>query len=347
VKFLRSLRARLLLGSVLWTMGLLPLSHVVSVGLAVHYPGIAGLPRVIFVSPAEKRAEAFRMMVMHYGVALGFAVVLMVAGLLLIRSGLSPMNRLRERLAAVHAGREPRIVGVYPTEVQPLVNDLNMLLDQREETVSRAIAKAGDLAHGLKTPLSILTRESELVRDAGQAELAGAIAEQVERMRRQMDYHLAHARAAASSRGPGSQCAVAPSASGLIRTMERLHADRGLVIELHVDPEHLVRASREDVDEMVGNLVDNACKWASSRVIVSSERRSPDILIVVEDDGPGLAPSMREAVLQRGVKADEAMAGTGFGLAIVRDLAELYGGSIALDESSLKGLRARLTLPAC
>ena len=162
-----------------------------------------------------------------------------------------------------------------------------------------------------------------------------------------MDYHLAHARASASGRAPGTQCAVATSVAGLVRTMERLHADRGITIESHVGDDHVVQASREDLDEMVGNLVDNAYKWANRRVTVSSEADADTVVIVVDDDGQGLAASMREAVLQRGVKADEAAAGSGFGLAIVRDVAALYGGRIALEESPQGGLRAKLTLPRC
>ena len=147
-------------------------------------------------------------------------------------------------------------------------------------------------------------------------------------MRRQIDYHLAHARAAASGATPGARCAVPASAEGLARTLLRLHADRGLAIEVDVVPAHAVRGEREDLDEMLGNLLDNACKWARSRVV---DRRRPPagatIVITVDDDGPGLEASMREAVLQRGVRADEAAPGSGLGLAIVRDLAELYGGS--------------------
>jgi signal transduction histidine kinase len=246
----------------------------------------------------------------------------------------------------VHAGEERRIEGRYPTEVQPLVNDVNALLDYREETVRRALAKAGDLAHGLKTPLAVLAHEAERARAAGHVDLASAIGEQLDRMRRQMDYHLAHARAAASGRAPGAQCRVVESADGLARTLRSLHAERGLTIDVRVPPEHAVRAQREDLDEMLGNLVDNACKWARTSVALASSTANGNVVITVDDDGPGLAESLREAVLQRGVRADEAAPGTGFGLTIVRDLAELYGGSIVLERATSGGLRARLTLPA-
>jgi signal transduction histidine kinase len=325
----RSFRLRLLVGSLLWTAGLLATSHILSLVFMHRFP------------------MALRI---SGGTVVVISLVFMAVGLLQLRAGLSPFNELRARLSAMRDGRDRRLEGVYPDEVQPLVNDLNALLDQREQAVSRAIAKAGDLAHGLKTPLAVLAQEAERARRAGQAEVAAAIEQQVERMRRQVDYHLAHARAAASGAAPGARCDVAESAEGIARTLRRLHAERGLTIQADVPSDHAVRVQREDLDEMLGNLLDNACKWARARVTVTSAREARDggvIEITIDDDGAGLQASMREAVLQRGVRADEAAPGSGFGLAIVRDLAEVYKGSIALDSSPDGGLRARLTLPAC
>ena len=248
------------------------------------------------------------------------------------------------------------------------MTDLNALLAHQEEAVSRAIAKAGDLAHGLKTPLAVLSNEAERAAAAGHHDLAAAMLEQIERMRRQIEYHLAHARAAASGVTTGARCSVADSAAGLSRTLLRLHAERGIAIAIDTPADHAVRCQREDLDEMLGNLLDNACKWGRARVAVTSGilppnggshtipqegswlppsgGSEPTVEITVDDDGPGLDPSMREAVLHRGVRADEAAPGSGFGLAIVRELAELYGGSIALDTSPAGGLRAILRLPA-
>ncbi len=188
-------------------------------------------------------------------------VFCMVAGFLQVRRGVSPINNLRARLAGLHQGRERRVEGTYPTEVQPLVNDLNALLDQREQAVSRAVAKAGDLAHGLKTPLAILAHEAERARAAGQPEVAAAVQQQVDRMRRQVDYHLAHARAAAAGAAAGALCSIKESADGLARALRRLYAERGLAIDVRVPPDLSVRVQREDLDEMIGNLLDNACKW--------------------------------------------------------------------------------------
>ena len=165
-------------------------------------------------------------------------------------------------------------------------------------------------------------------------------------MSRQVTYHLAQARAAASGATGGGQSSVKESAGGLARTLLRLHAERGIAIDVNVADDVTVRVQREDLDEMLGNLLDNACKWARRHVEATAVRTADVVTIVVDDDGGGITPDLREAVLQRGVRADEAAPGSGLGLAIVRDLAELYGGSISLDASPAGGTRASLSLPA-
>jgi signal transduction histidine kinase len=272
-------------------------------------------------------------------------VFAMLAGLVQVGRGLSPIHNLRSRLAHVHEGRETRVEGQYPAEVAPLVKDLNALIEHREHAVRRAVAKAGDLAHGLKTPLAILAHEAERARDAGQPELATAVSQQVDRMRRQVDYHLAHARAAAGGAVAGAVCSVSESVDGLVRALHRLYADRGIVIAARVPADLRVRVQREDLEEMIGNLLDNACKWGRAQVTVAARQSGPLVEITVDDDGCGLAADLRDTVLQRGVRADEAAPGSGLGLAIVRDIAEVYGGSISLDASPLGGLSARLRFP--
>jgi signal transduction histidine kinase len=322
---MRSLRSRLTLASILWTGGLLMLMHMLSIAFLHSFPGThtVGISLPVLIG-----------------------VLLMLAGLSGLRSGLTPFRELRMRLAAVREGNDRRVTGQYPSEVQPLVDDLNALLEDREKAVKRALATAGDLAHGLKTPLAVLAQEAERLGGGNEA-LAESIGQQVERMRRQVDYHLARARAAASGASPGARCLVAESSAGLVRTLSKLYADRALQIGVEVGAEVAVRAQREDLDEMLGNLLDNACKLAKSRIAVHAEVCSGSVCIAVEDDGPGLAAPLRTVVLQRGMRADEAAPGSGLGLAIVRDLAELYGGTISLGGSPMGGVRAELRLPSC
>jgi signal transduction histidine kinase len=320
-----SLRTRILLAALLWSAGLLGIMHFLFFLLVRVFP---------------------KVMRIHVHTVLIFALVCMIAGLVLVRGALSRFTALRTRLAAIRTGDEHRIAGDYPTEVQPLVTELNALLDHRDEAVRRALAKAGDLAHGLKTPLAVIAHESERLAATGEHDAAAAIQQQIDRMRRQIDFHLAHARAAGSAATLGAHSSIHESVEALIRTLQRLHAERGLTIDARVSPAYAVRVQREDLEEMLGNLLDNACKWARSRVAVGSMVTDTGIVITIDDDGPGLDPALRQNVLERGVRADEASPGWGLGLAIVRDLAEIYGGSIALERSTMGGLSARLTLPA-
>jgi signal transduction histidine kinase len=325
-----SLRGRLLAGAALWTLGLFGLAIVMwHVTLGNRHP--PALMAVIFG---------------HATLVAVICAACLLAGLLQVRRGWSPINQLRTRLARLEAGSARRLDGEYPSEVAPLVGDLNALLDQREQSVARARASAGDLAHGLKTPLAILLQEAERAEAAGQADTARAIREQVDRMLRQVDYQLAQTRADASRRAiPGTSTSVADSADALGRTLRRLHDRRGLAIDVEVPPDLRVRVDREDLDEMLGNLLDNACKWARSRASVSAAPEAGSVLVTIDDDGPGIAVHVRQAVFERGVRADEAAPGSGLGLAIVRDLATACGGEVTLAEAPIGGLRVRLRLP--
>jgi signal transduction histidine kinase len=329
---LPSLRSRIVVGTLLWTIGLFAGVSFVLIHLVYWWPDWV---------------RHIHWALGHFLLIIAITVLAMMAGFWHIKKGLSTLDQLRGRLSSVHSGDAERVTGSFPAEIQPLVDDLNALLDQRERLVQRAIAKAGDLAHGLKTPLAVLSQEAQRAERDGHTALAASVGAQVERMRTQIDYHLAHARAAASGATPGTRSAVKAAAEGLARTLLQLYSQRGIAIDVHVPGEHAVRCQREDLDEMLGNLLDNACKWARTRVSVTSSNGATGLTVITfDDDGPGLAPPMRVSVLQRGVRADEAVPGSGLGLAIVRDLAALYGGSIELAESPSHGVSARLTLPS-
>jgi signal transduction histidine kinase len=318
-----SLRRRLVIGSFLWTFGLVFLTNTLS--LAVVTRRISGGTQHIILMTS---------------LALG----LLIAALVQIRGVMVLFKRLQRHLNEVHEGREDRLRGEYPVEVQPVVSELNALLDAQEARVRRALAKAGDLAHGLKTPLAILGQESERLQTSGHEDAALVVRQQVDRMRRHVDYHLAQARAAASGATLGVSTSVHASVEGLVRTLRHLYAEKHVTMDHDIPAEARVRVQSEDLDEMLGNLLDNACKWGT-QIRVTATAENPAVAILVDDDGPGIAPEMRRQVLQRGVRADEAAPGSGLGLAIVRDLAELHGGSIALEDSPMGGARARLVLP--
>ncbi len=320
----QSLRRRLAIGSIFWTIGLVGLTNLFSLHLiSRRLPG--GVQHFILMS--------------------SLAAGLLVAALIEIRSIVALFKRLHTRLNDVRAGRSERIEGVYPAELEGVVGELNGLLDHQADQVRRALAKAGDLAHGLKTPLAVLGQEAERLQKAGHADAAAIVNQQVDRMRRQIEYHLAHARAAASGNTLGLTAQLLPLAAGLERTLSQLYLDKAVTISVAVSPEHWVRAQGVDVEEMLGNLLDNGCKWGR-HVRLESVAAGAAIEIRVEDDGPGIPAEMRQRVLQRGVRVDETAPGSGFGLAIVRDLAEVYGGSIALETSALGGTRATLVLPS-
>ena len=221
----------------------------------------------------------------------------MFAGLAILWFGLKPFRRLRASLADVHVRRSGQVEGAFPTEVQPLVDDLNALLRDREKATARAITTAGDLAHGLKTPLALLRQEAERAAAAGHGEIAENIAEQVERMARQIDYHLARARAAAAGASGNARCPALERALALERTVSKIHAHRGLRIEVRLPKELQFGVQPEDFDEMLGNLLDNACKWARAEIAVRAEGAE----LIVEDDGAGIPEHLRAAVLARGV----------------------------------------------
>ncbi|MCW5687989.1 MAG: sensor histidine kinase [Pseudolabrys sp.] len=278
------------------------------------------------------------------------AVVLLLTTMFQVRFGLAPLKRITDSLAAIRSGNAERLSGNFPVEIAPLARETNALIESNKEIVERARTHVGNLAHALKTPLSVIVNEA--AARPGDP-LADKVQEQAAIMRDQVARHLERARIAARASVVGSVTDVAPVVEALARTMEKIHRDRGITVDVARTDAVRFRGERADLEEMLGNLVDNACKWAASRVAVEvmRERREgaadePVVRLVVDDDGRGLSPAEREQVARRGQRLDETKPGSGLGLSIVTELAALYGGELKLGAAPSGGLRAELVLPA-
>lgn len=257
--------------------------------------------------------------------------------------GLSPLGRVSRAIAAVRSGQAKRVPEDFPSEVAPLVSEINELLEYTEQQREAARRHAGNLAHALKTPMSVLIGETQGRDDP----LAQAVTAQVQVMRRHVDHQLARARAAGQRGTSSARTETWPALQAIVRTVGRIHTGRDVTIDLAGDRDKLFRGERQDLDEMVGNLVDNAAVHGGGRVFVTVGGAPGTVEIVVEDDGAGIPAEARLRLFSRGERLDTDKPGTGLGLAIARDVAELYGGSIGLEDSEdLGGLLVRLTLPA-
>jgi signal transduction histidine kinase len=273
-------------------------------------------------------------------------LVLIFITMFQVRFGLAPLKRISESLAAIRAGTAEHLEGKFPVEIEPLARETNALLDANREIVERARTHVGNLAHALKTPLSVIVNEAAT---RGDDPLAAKVSEQTNIMRDQIAHHLERARLAARLKVVGSITDVVPVVTALTRTMEKIYQPRGVAIDLDAAAPARFRGERQDLEEMIGNLVDNACKWAQSRVsveVVPDAGAVPMVRIIVDDDGPGLTPAQRDQVARRGRRLDETKPGSGLGLSIVLELSTLYGGSLTLSTAPIGGLRAELVLPA-
>jgi signal transduction histidine kinase len=280
---------------------------------------------------------------------LALTVALLLTTALQVRFGLAPLARISQSLAAIRSGRAERLEGTFPVEIAPLARETNALIDSNREIVERARTHVGNLAHALKTPLSVLFNEAAA---RGNDPLAHKVLEQTDIMRDQVARQLERARLAARSTVVGTLTDVPPVVTALANTMEKLYRSRDIAIAVDA-PEHArFRGEQQDLEEMIGNLVDNGCKWALSRVAIEvmAEKAGADdaksrVRIIVDDDGPGLSPEERERVAERGHRLDETKPGSGLGLSIVVELASLYGGVLTLSTAPIGGLRAELALP--
>jgi signal transduction histidine kinase len=300
---------------------------------------------VIFLA-AEDRTSIDRD-VRGFVVATAGAFVLLGAGLIAaiviqVRVGLRPLFELRREVAAVRRGKAERLAETYPSELTPLAQELNALVEHNQEVVERQRTHVGNLAHALKTPISVMLTEA----DQRPGPLADVVSRQTEAMRQQVDHHLRRARAAARTQGRGERTSVAEVLDELSRTLERIFRDKGVSIDWDAAEDIYFLGERQDLLEIAGNAVENACKWSKAKVRVRAEAVGPErFRLVVEDDGPGLPPDRRDEVLRRGTRLDETAPGSGLGLSIIDELARAYGGALALGDSPLGGLRLETDLP--
>ncbi|KJS40039.1 MAG: hypothetical protein VR70_06565 [Rhodospirillaceae bacterium BRH_c57] len=276
---------------------------------------------------------------MLLALSLGLLVVGMAAAVVLqVGYGLRPLRTLQADLDAVREGQRKRLSGAYPREVAPLATAMNAVLDHDDVLIERARTHVGNLAHGLKTPLAVLQAET-----SGQDANPATLRAQVQAMTRLVEHHLGRAAAVAGAgRALGQSVDVARTVADLAAALERIHRDRGITLEHHVEAGTVFRGQREDLEEILGNLMDNACKWAHGRVRVSGGMPGGALLLAVEDDGPGLSTEDVAAAATRGGRLDEAVPGWGLGLAIATDLAALNGAALEFERSDLGGLRVVL-----
>lgn len=315
--------------------------------------GGAGAWRLLVAADRHETSQAIK----RFNGVLALSLTALLGLLLLaataqVAIGLAPLRALQQAVVVVREGREQRLHGRFPLEVQPLVDDFNSVLERNAEVVARARTQAGNLAHAIKTPLAAMAQAAGSARQHPDelAALPGLVAEQVEIARRHVHWHLARSRAAAAQGVPGMRAEVAPIVAGLVRVMSRVHGHRGLRMETEAVLPGLAFAGEiQDLQEMLGNLLDNACKWGRSTIRISATpvqaAGAPRLQILVEDNGPGIAEDQHKQALARGSRLDETTLGSGLGLAIVHELCGFYGGELSLSRSELGGLKAALLLP--
>ena len=259
---------------------------------------------------------------------------------LALRYALRPLDRIQSDITEIREGRQAALSGDYPAEVMPLSEELNKLLEHNRAIVTRARTHVGNLAHALKTPLAVLRNEA-----TGDSQLDDVVRRQSESMRSNVEHYLTRAQAAARAEALGVRTQVLEAADGIARVMNKLFAADGKSVLVEIPEALFVRTERQDLEEILGNLLDNACKWATSSVTISAAAAEAGLIVInIDDDGPGLSPEEREQAVKRGVRLDETAPGTGLGLSIVADIADMNGGSLTLDKSPAGGLRASVRL---
>ncbi|WP_439532272.1 ATP-binding protein [Polymorphobacter sp.] len=314
------------------------------VGRQVRLPGVS----TVFYFQVAQSTRDLDAQVSQLRAFLVWFLALLGLGLLALAAlqstyGLYPLRRVSRAIVAIRSGESTRVDEDFPIEVAPLVSEINELLDHGERQAAASQRHAGNLAHALKTPMSVLIGEVRGRNDP----LSRTVEGQVSIMRRHVDHQLARARAMGRRSSSSARTLVWPSLQAIARTVERIHKARGVTIDITGDRSKVFRGEQQDLEEMLGNLVDNAALHGGGRVFVTLGGEDGLLELLIEDDGRGIAPGDRERLFSRGERLDTDKPGTGLGLAIVRDVAEIYGGQVTLEESEdLGGLMVRLVLPA-
>lgn len=313
---------------------------------SIYFEDLPNTP-IVMAAAADIR-EANRA-IRRFATLSGALLLLLTGGLLVgvftqVRLGLKPLFDLRDRVVDVREGRASHVDGEYPTEIQPLANELNTLIDHNKTVVEQAKTHVGNLAHALKTPLAVLLNEAK----SKDTKLAKVVSRQSESMKNQVDHHLQRARAAARGQVIGVSTPISDIITPLARTLERIYREKDLDFDIELESDLIFRGEKRDLEEMAGNLMDNACKWTQSEVNIRAITDPSDerfLLVTVSDNGPGIDQADYEKAVKRGMRLDEKTPGTGFGLAIVDDLAKAYKGSLSLNRSTVGGLKTVLRLP--
>ena len=303
---------------------------------------VEGLSVTIVTSaPRSAVQKPLKEAMLTLGASLGIlATALVFAMLLQVKLGLRPLRHLRQAVAEIRSGQRERLPDGQPLEVQPLVDELNALLVQNATNLERARRHVSNLAHGLKTPLATLSLA--LPKASGDKDSLHSL---VTVMERRIRHHLGRARSAATSGPVRARTVVASRARDLVLVLAKVNAEKPITIIDELPADLVVACEPQDVDEMLGNILENAFRWSHTKVAIGASIQGRDVLVVVEDDGPGLSPEQMLKAIQAGQRLDESAPGFGFGLSITRELAELYSGSVDLGKSALGGLRVSLRLP--
>ncbi|GLZ86826.1 two-component sensor [Metapseudomonas resinovorans] len=301
--------------------------------------------RIVVAQDYTPVLESFRR-VRWMGLALGVAGLLLILGLqrITVRRALRPLEEVRQQIAQLQQGQRSELDSQVPAELEPLVTQINRLLSHTEDTLKRSRNALGNLGHALKTPLAVLVSLANREELRDQPELRAILREQLEQIEQRLARELGRARLAGEAL-PGAHFDCAEELPGLFSTLAMIH-DRGLDLDWDVPEGLRLPWDREDLLELLGNLLDNACKWAETQVNLTIRGGADGYNLMVDDDGPGIAEDKREEVIGRGARLDEQVAGHGLGLGIVRDIVESWNGRLSLQESPLGGLRVRIELPA-